>query len=124
MQGHYHGVNIGTSYVSNDHQHYVSGTTNAADRGLDHLHSGVPQQSGNYTVGTVIGSGAGQYVNNADGYSGPADRGLDHLHTFGAWSGGISANHTHTVVGNTGGGSADGTETRPYSATVLTCIKT
>ena len=55
-------------------------------------------------------------INNAD---------TNHLHEVVGDTGGISANHSHHIAFNTGGGSADdGNESRPYSATVLTCIKT
>jgi hypothetical protein len=44
----------------------------------------------------------------------------DHLHGFS--TGGMSAQHAH-AINLTSGASGDANETRPYSATVLTCIK-
>lgn len=122
---HYHGVNINSGYVSADHAHYTSGTTGAADRSLDHLHGGIPTVS-SITSGGFINSAGLNYVNYNDRMTGyGTDRSIDHLHGWGGWSGGANANHYHNLSGNTGGGSADGTyEARPYSATVLTCIKT
>lgn len=122
---HTHSVNITSGYMSADHAHYTSGTTNAADRSIDHLHSGVPQRTGTFTSGAIVGSSGAQYVHPNTGNSGAADRSIDHLHTFGAWSGGVNANHNHGVSGDTGIGTSDyAYEARPYSATVLTCIKT
>jgi microcystin-dependent protein len=123
---HTHGININSGYQSADHAHYTSGTTQAADRSLDHTHGGVPVSANGITAGSFIAPtiNASYFYTDHFGFSGGMDRSIDHLHTFGAWSGGVNTNHYHNIAGNTAGGSADNAnEARPYSATVLTCIK-
>ena len=127
----------GPCNLSHYHNVAASGMTGAADRGLDHLHTGggttgndSPDHSHGYDRGAYPSSstGGGAFAiigtNTAANTGGAstrhqhpfsfttngADRSLDHLH---GWSFNV----------NSGGGSADGAEARPYSASVLTCIK-
>jgi microcystin-dependent protein len=125
------------------HTHPVSysGGTTGIDRSLDHLHAlggatGVDSPDHTHNVNPIlqniastVGMGTGGVAvqlgftnTNTGGASarhshalpattGAADRAMDHAHAF-------------SINTNTGGGSADGNEVRPYSATVLTCIKT
>ena len=121
---HTHNINLNSGYHSADHTHYTSGTTGAADRSLNHSHGGIPVGTNLLTSGTLYAPGTPGYMGGNTGRT-ATEGGVDHLHAFGAWSGGVSANHLHNVAGKTGGGSADNAnEVRPYSATVLTCIKT
>jgi hypothetical protein len=46
----------------------------------------------------------------------------DHSHSFSGTTSGMSGSHAHAIA-FTSGASGDANETRPYSATVLTCIK-
>lgn len=110
--------------ISADHSHSVSGTTAGNNISLDHLHGG-GASFGTFTSGGFVNVGSA----NGLTYGGPAatgaaDRTLNHTHTFSAQTGGVSNNHSHTVVGTTADGTNTGTEVRPLSATVLTCIKT
>jgi microcystin-dependent protein len=125
------------------HTHPVSysGGTAGIDRSLDHLHvlggatgNDAPDHVHNVNpilqnIASVVGMGTGGVAvqlgftnTNTGGASarhahalpattGSADRAMDHAHTF-------------SFNINTAGGSADGNEVRPYSATVLACIKT
>jgi len=121
---HTHAVAITSGLVSSDHTHNVAGTTAGNNISLDHLHSGGATFS-TFTSGGFVNVGSA----NGLTYGGPAataaaDRTLNHTHTFNVQSGGISANHSHAVNGTTADGTNTGTEVRPLSATVLTCIKT
>lgn len=79
-----------TGTVSTDHAHYTSGQTGG--RSADHNHD---------NIGAVLGTPGGNYGSVA--YGGLDTRGtggenVDHSHSFGGWSGGISANHTHAFT--------------------------
>jgi microcystin-dependent protein len=117
---HTHGVSATTGTESADHAHAFSGTTGAADRSLDHTHGNA---SASYN-GSSTGGGAYPTALTTSANTGSADRSLDHLHSFSGATGGRNAAHTHFFSTTSTGGSADdGSEARPYSATVLTCIK-
>ena len=127
------------------HSHRILGTSGAADRSLDHLHrvtggtgsmnrsnphnhgvsggvyggtttNGRPQNFAFDTTAPI--TAAAISINNTDinhehgidFYSQGFDRGIDHLHAMDFTS--------------QGGSGDDANESRPYSATVLTCIKT
>src|SRR5882724_11205657 len=106
-----------TSAVSADHTHAFSGVT--GDDSPDHTHQ---------YVQSVAGVGTGTTPNYFDssivtGTTGGAS--ARHVHAFSGNTGGISANHTHTYSGTTGTiPSTGGTETRPLSIIVMTCVKT
>ena len=126
---HTHGVNGDTQFVSSDHSHHIDFQSQGCGSTLDHTHGVSSLQGGNILTagngGTFLGGlagGAGIYM-SVCGTSG-ADRNLDHTHRILGDTGGISANHSHHISLNTGGGTADdANEARPYSAAVLTCIK-
>jgi microcystin-dependent protein len=120
---HTHSVTGDTGAVSADHTHHLDFMSAANDRSLDHLHSGIPGRSG-FTTGGYTPSGGGPDYIGSPTTSGAADRPLDHLHHIVGDTGGISANHSHHFSVTSAGGSADGSEARPLSATVLTCVKT
>jgi microcystin-dependent protein len=110
---------VGTSSGQNqNHVHDISHTTGTDFP--DHTHN-VPQavtgqqkpQSG----------GTAPFDSNITVQSSGAT--ARHQHSFAGNSGAANVDHNHTVNFNSGGGSADNAqEARPYSATVLTCIKT
>jgi hypothetical protein len=87
-----------TNNDSPDHSH--SGTTNAADRSLDHLHvapsgSTVFVTAGGSATGQGVASSAGQTIKTPS-TTGAMDRSIDHLHSFG--TGGRSVYHQHALV--------------------------
>jgi microcystin-dependent protein len=121
---HTHSVTGDTGAVSADHTHHLDFMSAANDRSLDHLHGGVPDVS-TFTSGGFVNAPGLNYVSNTSTHAtGAADRALDHLHRIVGDTGGISANHSHHFAVTSAGGSADGSEARPLSATVLTCVKT
>lgn len=102
-----------------DHTHAFSGTTGG--QSADHSHNvNVPTPA---TLGRSNGSGSPVDVwgggGNAITTSGGASN--DHTHSFSGNTGASTAYlHTHTFTTNSTGG----TETRPESLVVVTCIKT
>lgn len=118
---HTHAVTGTSDNASADHTHPFSGTTGAMDRNASHTH----------TVNTVSLAGA----NNNGGGGGGAFSAMssstatitttntDHYHPFSGTTGSMSAQHAHTFSTTTAA-AGDANEARPYSATVLTCIKT
>ena len=124
------------------HTHRILGTSGNADRSLDHLHHVVgATQSMNrsnphshpLTVPTsvttqaqvVAGASAFFWSSTAGGNTGNTD--INHEHGIDFYSQGMdrSIDHLHAMDFTSQGGSGDdANETRPYSATVLTCIKT
>ena len=94
MPSHKHGDRTG--YVSNDHQHYVSGNTGTES--ADHVHSGILRP----TTTKVPAGGATTAFGGVSGNSN--GRSAAHFHGFSAWSGGASDNHYHAIApegGNT-----------------------
>jgi microcystin-dependent protein len=84
-----------TSATNTDHSHAYSGTTSGISANHAHTYSGTT-----------------------------AAQSADHTHTYSGTTSDMSVNHSHTYSGTTSGGSADNAnEARPYSATMLTCIK-
>lgn len=121
---HTHAVTGSTAGDSPDHSHNVAGSTVGCGSTLDHLHSGGATFS-TFTSGGFVNVGSA----NGLTYGGPAgtggaDRNLDHTHALNIQSGGASARHTHAINFTSADGTNTGTEVRPLSATVLTCIKT
>jgi hypothetical protein len=112
-----------TGAVSADHTHHFDFMSGNCDRDLNHLHSGIPNQVNAIGDG-IIAYTDFSYMTPTGKNSGPADRSLDHLHHIVGDTGGISANHSHHFTVTSAGGSADGSEARPLSITILTCIKT
>ena len=130
--------NVGTlqSPANLSHTHRILGGTGAADRSLDHLHHVVgTSQSMNrsnphshpFTAG-VTGSttGGGAFgISGAPSASNTGNTDINHEHGIDFYSQGMdrAIDHLHAMDFTSQGGSADAGETRPYSATVLTCIK-
>ena len=117
---HTHGVTGTTDNENANHSH--SGTTGTMGSNASHSHTGVPTQSGFESSSGGIGSSTTQYVNPASGDGSTGVTNTDHTHAFS--TGTESAYHGHTFTVTSGGGSADSaSESRPFCATVLTCIK-
>jgi len=118
------------------HTHPVVGSTNGADRSLDHSHnfSGTTGNdspdhahsfSGAFSAFATAANGPGA-ASTGSGVGGTtAGASARHQHAFGGTTAGVnsSIDHNHSISFTSGGGSADGAENRPWSATVLTCIK-
>jgi microcystin-dependent protein len=126
------------SPANKTHTHRILGTSGAADRSLDHLHHVVgTSQSMNrsnphshpFTAG-VTGSttGGGAFgISGAPSASNTGGTDINHEHGIDFMSQGVDRgiDHLHAMDFTSQGGSGDdANETRPYSATVLTCIKT
>lgn len=130
---HTHGVSGTTSTASNDHYHNQQGSfsTGAMSANASHTHTGSATLEGG-TIGASVNNTA-MYGQNtsAPNNLGPLTVSIstvntDHTHsvTISGGTSGVSADHNHTFAVNSGGGTADASEARPLSATVLTCIKT
>jgi microcystin-dependent protein len=117
---HTHAASGTTAAASNDHTHAFSGTTAAMNSNQSHSHSYTRRGGALRQDGTQVASVASQDVSDTTGSTN-----IDHTHNFSGTTGGVSATHTHTFSITTAGGSADdANESRPFSATVLSCIKT
>lgn len=115
-QAHTHTGSGTSTGNSADHTHTVNGTT-----GVDS-----PDHSHAITVGLQNGV---TYAPNAGAFAGAANSAANtggasarHAHTFSATSSGASAAHTHDYSFTTA--STGGTEARPTTLIVLTCVKT
>lgn len=120
------------------HYHNVAGSTGAADRSLDHLHTfsgGTGADSPDHSHSVSINAGGNAFgVTGGGSFSLPTSpstvqsggASARHTHAFSGTTNGAdrSIDHLHGININSGGGSADTNEARPYSAAVLTCIKT
>ncbi|WP_420966828.1 phage tail protein [Bradyrhizobium sp. B120] len=125
---HTHAVNGNTSNETAAHSHFYSGTTGAMTANATHTHgpggSGVSawREYGGFQSITSGGAIIGIQVNNGtDGSFALTDTNTDHGHPYSGNTGTESANHAHVI--NLTSTSYGGTETRPLSATLLTCIK-
>jgi microcystin-dependent protein len=109
-----------TGTVSADHSHTYSGTTGAMNSNNIHSHT--------YDVARYQGfqkpAGTGTSPADSNITTNTSSVDVNHSHNYSGTTSGISANHTHDYSFTTSLGSADANEARPYSATVLTCIKT
>ncbi|WP_456723063.1 phage tail protein [Bradyrhizobium sp. USDA 4350] len=122
---HAHAVSGSTGVESNDHSHLVQGYSGTMNQNTTHSHGmGFPARVyGNfqtYTSGQAIGGI--QYNNGSDGQIVTNAVNTDHAHYVSLQSGGISVNHYH-AFSVTSAAMGDPNESRPYSATVLTCIR-
>ena len=110
-QGHVHGISLTTGLQSNDHVHGYSGTT---DTQGTHLHAiqgnevRITPQQGSEIVMRGAGGAATSWNSDTAGA---------HAHNFSGTTGGISANHNHSVSGNSNINSVDHTHTYSFSGT-------
>jgi microcystin-dependent protein len=117
IQSHAHSVVGNTGGNSVDHTHTFSGTTGTMNSNTTHSHSytrrgGVIHQDGT-NAATVATSDVTDTTSAAN---------IDHTHSYSGTTAGASVAHTH-AINFSSGATGDANETRPYSATVLTCIK-
>lgn len=103
------------------HAHNFSGTTTTES--VTHTHGingvisdGTAITASNYVTGPVL---AGRIVNPSTG-----TQSAFHTHNYSGVTSGETAAHAHGYSFTTSAGSADGSEARPLSQSVLTCIRT
>lgn len=98
-----------TSGQSADHAHYTSGTSGYMNQNWAHNHTAYARGSPSGFDWLLDGGGGGAYspgTNYTD---------VNHTHNWGNWSGGVNANHTHTIT--TGGVSVGHTHTWSFTGT-------
>jgi len=117
-QAHTHTGSGTTSNANIDHSHTFSGTTSAMSANsvvqTTYLHPALAIFNGGINSGSDRGLSDAATLTSAQN--------IDHNHTFSGNTGGISANHQHTYSFTSS--SNGGTETRPASIVVMTCVKT
>ncbi|WP_316235072.1 MULTISPECIES: phage tail protein [unclassified Bradyrhizobium] len=113
---HTHAVSGTTDNENQAHTHGFSGTTGGMNQNATHAHSETGFSPGS-SGGGVGGGGAFGYATSTT--TGAAN--IDHNHSFSGTTGGENQNHQHHF--STTSGSFGTSETRPYSASVLTCIR-
>ncbi|MGL3210950.1 phage tail protein [Bradyrhizobium sp. BR 1433] len=121
---HTHLVAGTTSNENANHSHSFSGTTGSMNQNASHSHGfTVPARIyGNFQSITSGGAIIGIQVQNGDdGLFRTSSTNTDRQHAFSGTTATESANHAHFV--SFASGSYGGSETRPMSATVLTCIR-
>lgn len=113
-KAHTHTGTTGTE--SADHTHPFSGTTGVES--VNHTHSEIRPSGNNTTTGgggfTVFDGGSAGFSTQTGAQS------ANHTHNFSGTTGVKSATHTHGFTTASDGG----TEVRPLSLVLLTCIKT
>lgn len=119
---HTHAVSGNTGTQSADHSHTYSGVTGTMSANASHTHGHNAPAAAAYAASGADGifsfpqGGSSATINSAN---------IDHQHGYSGTTSGVSASHTHAVsITSAGGSSDDANESRPYSATFLTCIKT
>ncbi|UGA46788.1 phage tail protein [Bradyrhizobium quebecense] len=109
------------------HSHFFSATSGAMSANATHTHGWTQTHRlyGNFQSYTSGGAVGGIQLNNGtDGSVELTSTNTDHTHAVSGTTGTESAFHAHAFSFTTSVGSVDDVEARPYSATVLTCIKT
>lgn len=105
-----HGHSAGSGYVSVDHSHAVNGSTVGANARHNHnINIGEVYRYNPFTPVGYFGGGSAGNGSPFDIYNTNHDSGVDnqdHGHGLSIQSGGISANHTHTITVNDMGGSS------------------
>lgn len=112
---HVHAVTGNTGTESVDHAHSFSGTTQGMNANNPHSHPVVAPSANTSTGGGAFACGGAQTNGNT------STTNIDHGHGFSGTTSGVNQLHTHAI--NFNSGSFGTSETRPYSATVLTCIR-
>lgn len=117
INAHLHAVSLTSGTESAAHSH--SGTTDGQN--ADHTHTVNVSVDGRVSGAAAGSSGGNIWFGSGSGGSTFGFTG-DHQHSFS--TGSESANHTHSVSGNTANNTGAGTETRPLTIVCMTCIKT
>lgn len=130
-----------TAATNSAGEHTHTGTTDNESADHTHTFSGTTSSNGSHNHTTQLSDGGHlQYDGGGNGIAGTnRPLGADsltstngaHTHTYSGTTSGRSAAHTHSFSTSSNGGHAHtvtvnntgGTENRPYSATVLYCIK-
>jgi len=81
---------VSTGFVSNDHQHDYSGVTGTENQ--QHVHN---LAGGGAPFTNAVPGASPIIVGQADGFTGPEQQ--NHTHNFSGRTGGITANHNHSV---------------------------
>lgn len=113
-KAHTHTGTTGTESAT--HTHSVSGTTGAMSANASHTHTSNAPQNVTSSGGSNNDGGIAIFQGTATINS----TNTDHTHSFSATSGNPSVTHTHSFTTASDGG----TEVRPSSLVLLTCIKT
>lgn len=116
-KAHNHTGSLTTGTESADHTHTYSGTTGTENQSLSHSHV---QSTDTIYSGAGSGVGGGGAFGVTLGRSTQAAGPSAHNHNYSGTTSTRSAAHTHIVTVPSDGG----TEVRPLSLVVLTCIKT
>lgn len=126
---HTHGVNIVSGNPNSYHTHSINANTQSMSANAAHTHtvSGSIASSwrvyGNFQSFTSGGAIAGIQVNNGtDGSMALSSTNIDHTHFLSAVTSLDNQNHSHNVSGTSD--AAGGTETRPATIVLITCVKT
>ena len=111
----------GTGYQSNDHSHYTSGTTSTES--VYHSHTTTLFIGSSANLQTWLGAGYGSWYapGTSLGYYPASNQNQLHTHTWGAQSGGVSADHYHGMNARTADASHN---TMPPFAVTTKIIKT
>lgn len=110
-----------TGNASADHTHTFSGTTGSMNQNSSHSHSVGGTGNGSFIRAGGGGSQTGGGVFGIpDGSVSINSTGTDHQHAYSGTTSGQSGTHNHTFTTSSDGG----TEVRPLTLVVLTCIKT
>lgn len=115
-KAHTHTGTTGNNNVG--HTHTYSGSTGAMSANASHTHT----VAGNVGSGSNSLQGGGTFPNSptSSTSTSAASTNTDHTHTYSGTTSDISQNHTHSFTTSSDGGS----ELRPISLVVMTCIKT
>jgi len=114
-KAHTHTVSGTTGTQSADHSHTYSGTTATENAVHQHQYTSFSSASGGGGVG-----GGGAF--GIAGTNTTASENANHAHTYSGTTSGMNVSHTHSFSATTA--SDGGTEVRPLTLVVLTCIKT
>lgn len=117
---HTHAVNGSTTFEDAVHQHNFNVNTSVAGGSHSHTYP-LPSTSGNQKPN---GTGTAPFDQNGPGTGTTGVTSIDHVHNVSGTTSNETANHQHSVSLTSGGGSQDdANEARPFSATLLFCIK-
>lgn len=117
VKNHTHRVTGTSGNNSADHTHGVNFTSQAMSANQTHHHQyGTAPQGGPSGGGSLISAGSSNDTTDAN---------IDHTHAIIGTTAGISAPHAHGIDFSSGNPeTGGGTETRPVSLILMTCIKT
>ncbi|MBR0899960.1 tail fiber protein [Bradyrhizobium tropiciagri] len=123
VKPHTHVVNGSTGAESAAHSHSFSGTTNGTSTG-GAFSAHLPNSRIYGSIQTSVNSAVivGIQMNNGDDGTINVSGNMEHTHSFSGTTATESANHSHAFSVTSQANTGD-SETRPLSATMLTCIR-